>query len=286
MRFLVCSGGGSKWAYEVGAVGHLCGELGTAYDGYCGTSAGALISGFMAQYPAGKEREAAERLAELLRTVDNRMIWRRWFPFGKLHALWSPSALNSAPLQSLVRASLDQVAVRASGKKLRVAAVSLTTGKTRIFDEGYADLAGAVIASSSFPAMFCPVEMDGELWTDGGVREITPLKSAIDAGATEVDVVITSPDYDVPDYDGSPNAVDVAMRTIDLMSSEILADDVKVALMYNDMAAGGLTDKRELKIRVIRPSSVLTSDSLDFSPDKLEAMRMAGYEDARRACAP
>lgn len=284
MRFLVCSGGGSKWAYEVGAVEYLCGNRETVYDGYCGTSAGALISGFMSQFSTGREKEAAVSLVELLKTIDDKKIWKRWFPFGKLHALWKSSALNSAPLQALVRTSLSHDAVRSSGKKLRVAAVSLTTGRTEIFDEGYHDLAGAVIASSSFPAMFCPIKLDGELWTDGGVKEITPLKSAIDAGATEIDVVITSPDYDVPEHDDSPNTIDVAMRTIDLMSSEILSDDVKVALMYNDMAAGGMTDKKELVIRVIRPSSVLTSDSLDFSPKSLETMRMAGYEDAKRVC--
>jgi NTE family protein len=284
MRYLVMSGGGSKWAYEVGAIQHLCGDLEIEYDGYCGVSAGALNAGFMAQYAAGEERLAAELLYRLLRTVDGSRIYRRWFPFGKLHALWKPSMLNSAPLQQLIRTVLDEALVRESGKRLRVGAVSLTTGTYRLFKEDYADLAGAIIASSAFPAMFCPVELDGELWTDGGVREVTPLKAAIDLGATEVDVIVTSPDYSAPGFPRSPNTLDVGKRVLDLMSDEIISDDLKVALLHNRLAARGLSTKREVKIRIVRPDAFLTDDSLDFDPAVLEGMRKAGYEDAKRIC--
>ena len=278
------SGGGAKWAYEVGAIEHLCGDLEIDYDGYCGVSAGALNAGFMAQYASGEEALAARLLVELLKTVDNSRIYKRWFPFGKLHALWKPSVLNSAPLQRFIRDTLNREAVLDSGKELRVGAVSLDSGTYRLFDQNFEDLAGAIIASSSFPGMFCPIELEKELWTDGGVREVTPLKAAIDLGATEIDVIVTSPDHSAPGFPKNPDALDVGRRVVDLMSDEIISDDLAIALMYNKLAAKGLSGKREIKIRTIRPTAMLTDCSLNFDPEILESMRQTGYEDAKRVC--
>lgn len=281
MRALVLSGGGSRGQYHVGAIKCLLGELGTQYDILCGVSVGALVAAFLAQYKHGDEGRAAAELAQLFSSIEDDDIWKRWFPFGKLHGLWRQSFLNSLPLQKLVRGRLSHDAIRHSGKKLRVGAVSLSSGQYMIFDETHVPLADAVLASSSFPAMLAPLRIRGEWWTDGGVRCVTPIQAAIEAGADEIDIVMTTPPNSTPEFDPDPSAVDIAFRSIDVMSDEIVAKDLKVATLYNVLVSAGLAPgKRRVVFRVVRPGGILNADPLKFDPKEAAELQLIGYEDA------
>jgi NTE family protein len=284
MRGLVLSGGGTKGAYQAGAVSHLLGELKLDYDVFCGVSVGALNSALLAQYPAGDCVRASQAILGTWAKIDSSKIYKKWTPFGDVMAFFKPSLYDSAPLQALVRAQLDRSKVLASGKKLRLGAVSLASGEYREFREDYPDLAGAVLASSAFPAMLCPILLDGELWTDGGVREITPLKAAIDLGADRIDVVLCSPEKNAMAFPPNTNALKVAERCIDLMSDEIIARDIEIAQHVNTLVANGLGGgKRTVQIRILRPDHVLIDNSLDFDPPKILKMISQGFEGARVA---
>ena len=50
-----------------------------------------------------------------------------------------------------------------------------------------------VVASCSIPVVFPWCEIDGELYWDGGVMQNTPIFPAIEAGATEILVVLLAP---------------------------------------------------------------------------------------------
>jgi NTE family protein len=280
MKALVLSGGGCKGAYEAGAVKHLIGELKNDYDIYCGVSVGALNSSFLSQFASGEEVEASKSLEDLWMNIGDKDVHKNWFPFGKLSILWKNSVLNSKPLQKTVRSRLDVKKILTSGKKLRVGATSLKTGEYRIFDEKYSDVPGAVLASSAFPAMFCSILLESQLWTDGGVREITPIKSAIDFGVDEIDIIICSPATSSQDFKDDSKALAVASRCIDIMADAVSDADVKKAVLYNELAKIGNTSKRYVKMSIIRPSYVLTSDSLDFGHTLLKTMFQSGYEDA------
>jgi len=271
MRALVLSGGGAKGAYQVGALKHMLGELKINYNAFCGVSVGALNSAYLSMFKSGEEELAYSELESLWNRVDTDKIYKRWFPFGRLHGLWSSSLYNSKPFTS--------------GKLAAVGAVSLTTGTYRVFHQDYPDFPKAVAASSSFPGMLIPIEMEGELWSDGGIKEITPLKAAISLGATEVDIIITSPKSNTKPFPEKPNAISVLLRTLDLMSDEIIENDLDKALLYNDMVVKGAAPpgKRFIKFNIIRPHTNLTEDSLDFSPEKLQEMKNIGYSDAKSA---
>lgn len=95
-----------------------------------------------------------------------------------------------------------------TGIRMRLATVSLEDGELRHVDqsgrfvgtsEPAARLRDAVIASSSIPAIFPAVPINGRAWVDGGVRSITPIAAAIEAGADEVfAIVATSPHPEPP----------------------------------------------------------------------------------------
>lgn len=287
MKALVLSGGGCKGAYQVGALKCLLGEARIQYDILCGVSVGALNAAFVAQFPLGSEQAASNGLVELWAGLDTSKIYKKWFPLAEAMAICKPSVYDSSPLQELVRSRLDVEKVRSSGRSLRVGAVSLMSGEYRLFGEDYADVAGAVLASSAFPAMLTPIELEGELWTDGGVRDVTPLKAAIDLGADEVDIIMCAPEANPVRFPIEATSLKIAQRCIDIMADEITANDIQIAQQVNALVeSGSCSDKRLIKMRIIRPSEVLIDNSLDFEPSKLIAMISKGYEDACKLFGP
>lgn len=280
IKALVLSGGGAKGAYQVGVLKHLLFEQENKYDIICGVSVGAINSGFIAQFFSGEEKQAYLALEKLWLGINTRSIYKRWFPLGKIHALWQSSFYDSQPLMDLVTQNLDLKKILAVGKKVSVGAVSLSSGKYTIFHQSHPDFVKAVIASASFPGMLRPIAIGDHLWSDGGVKEITPIRTAIDLGADECDVVITSPELRVKRFFEKPSTIDVLKRSIDLSSDKIMANDIEKVEMYNRLAARGDQDRKVVKLNIIRPHNNLTEDLLDFNPKKIKEMMLTGYQDA------
>lgn len=282
MRALVLSGGGVKGAYQIGVLKHLIIDLGRQYDVLCGVSVGALNTAFLSMFSKEQEKEGFQSLLEFWLTVNNDNIWKNWCPFGKLHALWLKSLLNSQPLIDTVHQRMNLESVRKSGRKVCVGAVSLTTGEYRSFTQDDNDFVDGVLASSAFPTGLKPISIGNELFTDGGVKHVTPLKEAIDLGADEIDVIMCSPIKNVSPYDNNSSTIQLALRTIDLMCDEITDSDLKIAKLYNkisqlDPASG----KKFINMTVIRPDGNLVDNSLEFDPIQIKRMIDIGYADAQ-----
>lgn len=280
-RALVCSGGGSKGAFQVGVLKHLMGNLGHQYSAYCGISVGALNSAYLAMFRPNDTIQAITGLESLWSKINTASIYKRWFPFGKLHGLWKNGLFDTSPLKEFMEKHLNEAKIITSGNDLRIGAVSLDTGEYKIFDETYHDIFGAVLASSSFPIMFEPVELDGQVWTDGGVRDIAPMGAIIDLGATEVDVILTSPEK-LQKAAHPKNALEASMRTISIMTNEMISNDIDKALLINELVKAQVSDKKYIKINIYRPEKELTGDSLDFNPDSIKNMISYGYEVAAK----
>src|SRR3546814_18062472 len=72
-----------------------------------------------------------------------------------------------------------------SGRKLLLGVVNLGTGIYRTIDESVPGIHNWVYASCAMPLFFDPLKTrarDGteEQWVDGGVRDVTPLSSALE----------------------------------------------------------------------------------------------------------
>jgi NTE family protein len=277
-RALVLSGGGSKGAFEVGVLQRLMGDEQIDYDLLCGTSVGAINAAYVAQTPLGQPREAATKLRALWDTVTTDKVRRNWFPLRELSAFFKTSVYDSQPLHDWIRSGLDVAAVRASGRRLRVVSVSFGTGETFVADEQTPDLAEWVIASSAFPVMFTPAWIGGDLWTDGGLRSVTPLGEAIRAGADDIDVVLSSDPFADSRFDvNHAHAIpQLLLRSIDIMSGEVSRADLRIAGLKNDLSQLR-PQYRKVKIRLFEPREPLPFDSLDFDPANLQKMIAAGY---------
>jgi len=277
-RALVLAGGGSKGAFEVGVLQRLMGDQQNDYELLCGTSAGAINAAYLAQTPLGQPREAIAKLRAQWDTVTTDKVRKRWFPFGRAEAFVKPSVYDSEPVQTWIRSALDANAVRTSGRRLRVVAVSFGTGESFVADERTPDLAEWVIASSAFPVMLTPVKIGGDLWTDGGLRSVTPLGEAIRAGADDVDVVLTSDPFAKSPFDvENAHAIpQLLLRSIDIMNDEVSRADLRIAGLKNDLSELR-PEYRKVRIRLYQPAQPLPYDPLDFDPKNIRAMIDAGY---------
>lgn len=286
MKGFAASGGGSKGQWHVGVLQRLLAEERTCYDAYAGVSVGALVCAYLAQYPAGYEREAAIGLHGLFSPIRTRDIYRRWKLFGKLHGLWKPSLFNSTPLERLVEDCLDPKAVRESGKELRVGAYDLERGEYVVYTQNHIPLSAAVLASASYPVAFKPVKVHDRWHSDGGIRTITPIKTLIDMGCTEIDVSICHHLKPSMKFDRSPEALDVALRALDGMGDEILMKDLQIAHLYNELCGSRpVPGKRVIRLRVFSPDEPLNIDSLHFDPAEAAELQLKGYNLARKRSA-
>jgi NTE family protein len=281
MRALVLSGGGSKGSYQVGALQHLLGDLKIKYDILCGVSVGAINAAYLAMFKHSEERESINYLYNMWVKINSSSIYKRHFPFGRWHALWKNSFYDSSPLHNLIRNNINLELIRESGKIVTAGTVSLTSGKYTIFDQSSDYFIESVIASASFPGMLEPVNFLDQLWTDGGVKEISPIKKAIDLGADIIDIIVTSPEQRVKKFIDNPNTVDILKTIIDLSTDKILSNDIDKIEVHNKLALANIGKYKFIKINIIRPENNLIEDLLDFSHDKIKNMLEKGYHDAK-----
>ena len=126
--------------------------------------------------------------------------------------------------------------------------------------------------------MLTPASIGGDLWTDGGLRNVTPLGEAIHAGAQNVDVVLCSDPFakspfEVKDAHAIPQLL---LRSIDIMNDEVSRADLRIAGLKNDLSELR-TEYRKVKIRLFQPKEPLPFDPLDFDPGNIRKMIDAGY---------
>lgn len=313
---VVISGGGQDGPYAVGVLKRLLLELDLVVSLYAGVSVGALIAALMAQFPEEKKVEGFQRLTEIFLTVKTEDVHQSWAWgwlgkwFGYLWAFLrrKPSLRTTAPLRGLIEADLDPQRLKESDKDCYVGCVSLTSGDYEIFGKDFVPFAKAVEASASFPLIFEPVKMRGGLWTDGGVRTVTPLKAAIKAGAEVVYSVTLAPEDPPDSFTSDPDMLEHGLRAFQLQGEEIIKTDLQVAKLYNAaillverLKEAGVTDeevtsilvkadlptdlvgKRFVEIIEIRPSKPLDTTLLEFVPSEAQQSYEIGYRDALAA---
>jgi NTE family protein len=283
MRALVLSGGGVKGAYQVGALRKLMFEDGRDYDLISGISVGALNAAILCQTPPGNPKDSWSALDSVWKQVDNSHIKKSWFPLGVIESLWKPSVYNSEPLKKWILSGVDPKKVSTSGRKLRVVSVSFDTGESFVADETTPDIQNWVVASSAFPVMLTPIQINGQSWVDGGLRSITPLGEAIRAGADEIDIITCSNPDLIPPFKSKEHAAipGYLERSLDILTNQILRADLKICGLKNMLAQQGSSDHRQIKLRVLQPSvAELTPNSLEFTQDTINKLAQMGYEDA------
>jgi len=278
MRALVLSGGGARGAYQVGVLRKVLKDEGRDYDIICGVSVGAINAAGLAQFPKGKGAEAWEWLHDLWLKIKPDDIYEKWAGWP-VSVLTKASVFDTAPLRKLIQDNLNEQAVKDSGKLLRMGVVSWNTGEYKIITERWDNLAWWVLASASYPVMFEPIRVGGEVYTDGGARNVTPLKSALEAGAREIDVIMASNPFSPSSWsEKGQKTFDYLFRYLGISSDEIMRNDL-LSLGVDNPFVELVPEYQDVKIRVQKPRNPVL-DSLEFEPANIQAMIKQGYKEA------
>jgi NTE family protein len=180
----VLGGGGNLGAMQVGML-HALFDRGIEPDLVVGCSVGALNGAAIAGDPTPAGVETLAAVWRNLRTDDV-------FPGGRLNSAWmllrrALSMTTNEGLRALIDAASTFERFEDAAIPFEVVATSLTTGMPRWFDRG--PILDPILASSALPAVFPPVEIDGELYIDGGVIDNVPISRAVALGADRVYVL-------------------------------------------------------------------------------------------------
>jgi NTE family protein len=184
---LVCSGGGVYGSAQAGMLLELA-HAGFVPDVIVGVSAGAMNAVFLSnQFDA----EQAGRLVEIWSTLDRRTI----FPSRSVSQAWQVlkggDAIHSqSGLRAIVERFSPNIYLEDSTIPVHIGAVAVNSGLLNWWDEG--SVIERLCASASIPGVIPPVEIDGEMFFDGGVVANVPLQRAVDLGAARIIVVDVS----------------------------------------------------------------------------------------------
>ncbi|UCF67051.1 MAG: patatin-like phospholipase family protein [Acidobacteriota bacterium] len=156
---IVLSGGGTRGIAHIGVLRALA-EQGIFPDGVAGASAGAIVG---ALYAAGYAP------AEMLEFF----VKKNPFRLSKV-TIAKPGIIDTEKVKADFEEYFPEDSFEALGKRLRVVATDLTRGEPVEFDSG--PLIPAVLASSSFPGMFTPMEDGERMLADGGIVSNFPAE--------------------------------------------------------------------------------------------------------------
>ena len=197
---LVFSGGGVRSIYQLGVWKALI-QLGVEIAGVFGSSAGAINAAAV----ASREYEAALRFWQELEvdTVFNisektsELLKKGFAEWKFLEALSlareviDSRGIDSGPLETLLEKVLDEKRIRKSGIDMGIVVYSLS--RMRPLELSLQDipeglLAEFVSASANFP-LFKRIEIESQIYIDGGIYNNVPVNMAIERGYSEIILV-------------------------------------------------------------------------------------------------
>ncbi len=209
---LVLQGGGALGAYQAGAFEALA-TLGYEPDWYAGISIGAINAAIIA---GNEPKRRIEQLSAFWHKLTAELLFPApdWWPeLRPAYNLWAEemvslsgvpgffrprmlpplsyprgfaealSIYDTAPLRQTLEEFVDFDRINAKATRLSLGAVNVRTGNLRFFDNTDQKIGPEhVMASGALPPALPPVEIDGELYWDGGLVSNTPLVQILGSG--------------------------------------------------------------------------------------------------------
>ncbi len=228
---LVLSGGGTRGFAHLGVISALY-EKGIRPDVISGTSAGAIVGAFVAA------NKSPEELLEVFSSGS-------FFKYTNLH-FPVDGLLKLNGLQEVIQHEIPYKNIEDLPVAFHVAVSNLSKGIVEYKNRGQLDV--TVLASSSIPVVFSPVEIDGEYFVDGGLLDNVPVEP-IKKDCERIITVNINP----LKQDGKfKNLIQVAVRTFYMNANANMKQILKYSTVYiepdgiNDYDIFRLSHSKEL----------------------------------------
>ncbi len=284
-----------KGAYQVGAIKAVL-ESGFEPDMIYGISVGALNSTFLA-HEAGRQLEtdgkvswnrAARHLMEFwitritspqaLGTLRSRMSLGMNTLISQYEGLLDPT-----PLHVLIREQIGREALENTPVRCKVGAVNINTGEMLYVSPGNANFFEYLFASSSLPMIMPPVPVgdQGDLYMDGALREVIPIRQAFEDGATDV-VAIGCHAHSIyrREQFNARNLISLIQQVKDITVNQLENNDIMRAKLYAESAA---FRSEHIKIKIIRPAVPPALDLTRFTSEDISRLIVEGYKEGLKA---
>ena len=324
-KALILPGAGARGAYQIGVLKAIAGILPerepNPFSIICGTSAGAINAAVLAGRASNFERAVADMehvwasfsASQVYRSDDWTMLktslhWLAAAMFGGLGVRNPSSLLDNAPLRELLTQNVRFDGIRRSIDQGHLDAVAVTasaysTARSVTFFEGRPELASwtrvrrigratrltvdHLMASSAVPFVFPPVQIGGEFYGDGSMRNRAPLSAAIHLGADRMLVVGVRderPDAEPPvgSKPQQPTFAHLGGYMLDTLFMDGLYTDLEHLSRMNRVLeqlgdrkpTGALADLRPLHTLVIVPRQDLRSLAAEFVHELPRGVRL------------
>jgi NTE family protein len=168
---LVLSGGGARGIAHLGVIKALE-ETGLQFSSISGTSAGSIIG---ALYSYGYSTN------DILKIIIEIKAFKFLKPALNMKGLLKMDVIHKFLEQYIQNDSFETLKI-----PLHIAATNVKKGETTYFNSG--SLIKAICASSCIPVLFQPVELNGDLYIDGGILNNLPVEPIRD----ECEILIAS----------------------------------------------------------------------------------------------
>lgn len=202
---LVLSGGGTRGFAHLGVIAALK-EKGIQPDVICGTSVGAIVGAFTA---AGKSPDEVMK------------IFKKggFFKYTKLH-IPTDGLMKLTGLQEVIQKEITYKNIEELPLPFWLAVSNLNKGIVEYKNSGSLDQ--LVLASSSIPVLFAPVEVNGQTYVDGGLMDNMPVEPV----KNDCEHIITVNISPINPHGKFTNLVQIALRTF-YMSVNVNTGNVK-----------------------------------------------------------
>jgi NTE family protein len=306
---LVLSGGGARGAYEVGVLRYIRERLkgDNRIDIITGSSIGAINGAYIAataDRPKAQGRLLARVWSELNLDEVCRFGWSqmRALPqvlFGKIsgkttHGQQIGGLVDPRAMQALVRSRLPWNGITDNLHRGHLSAISCTatevaTGSVTIFVQT-ADgklpphwpsaqrqsvvltpiTAAHALASGAIPVLFPAVQVGGQLFADGGLRQNTPLRPAMRLGATRLLVIGLRHKPDDVEFQQIRNEAESTFPSAMFMMGKVL-NVLLLDKVENDLE------------RIYRMNQILAAGAREFGDDFADRLAKAMHKEKSTA---
>ncbi|CAM2840481.1 patatin-like phospholipase family protein [Flavobacterium frigoris] len=242
---LVLSGGGSKGIAHAGAIKFLE-EQNIRPTRIAGTSAGAIVG---ALYAWGK---TPDEILDFFKSVY--LFQWRHFTFKKA------GLIDSESFKEYFHAIFDNAVLGELKIPTQITATDMVRGRLKIF-ESETKISDALLASSAFPGIISPFEINGDLYSDGGILNHFPT-DILQGQCENIIGVYVSPIQKIEAKDLN------SIRAVTTRAFDILSANTN-------------TQKFNICEWVIEPKELSIYSTFEMNKAKMDAIFKIGYEAAK-----
>ncbi|WP_422857990.1 patatin-like phospholipase family protein [Flagellimonas sp. S174] len=251
---LVLSGGGAKGLAHIGAL-KIIEEAGIKIDYIGGTSMGAIVGALYASGYSANELDSIFRTTDFPKLItdnvprgaktfyekDDSERYALSLPFDNFNVSFPQAISGGQNIYNEFVKLLFHVKDISDFKKLPIPficmATNVETGESVLLDSGY--LPEAIMASGTFPSLFEPSEVNGDILIDGGVVNNYPIEEVKKMGANFI--IGVDVQHDLASRESLTSATEILLqinnyRTVNDMKEKSKQTDIYIRPDINEFS--------------------------------------------------